>query len=42
MLLDQVLFAPLGLALFFVVIKLLEGRPHDISRSLKTRCGRGV
>eukprot|EP00198_Chlamydomonas_reinhardtii_P004766 XP_001694102.1 predicted protein [Chlamydomonas reinhardtii] len=36
MLLDQVLFAPLGLALFFVVIKLLEGRPQDISRSLKT------
>ncbi|KAG2433863.1 hypothetical protein HXX76_008217 [Chlamydomonas incerta] len=36
MLLDQLLFAPLGLALFFVVIKLLEGRPHDISRSLRT------
>ncbi|KAG2446468.1 hypothetical protein HYH02_008459 [Chlamydomonas schloesseri] len=36
MLLDQLLFAPLGLALFFVVIKLLEGRPADIRRSLQT------
>ena len=37
MLLDQTLFAPAGLLLFFAVIKCLEGRPADIPRTLRTR-----
>ncbi|KAG2484417.1 hypothetical protein HYH03_016831 [Edaphochlamys debaryana] len=35
MLLDQVCFAPAGLAMFFVAIKLLEGKPGDIGPTLK-------
>ena len=37
MLADQVLFAPLGLLMFFAVIKCLEGRPRDIPQTLRTR-----
>ncbi|KXZ53269.1 hypothetical protein GPECTOR_7g1163 [Gonium pectorale] len=36
MLLDQVLFAPFGLAVFFIVIKCLEGRPKDIPTAIRT------
>ncbi|GLC34763.1 hypothetical protein PLESTB_001161000 [Pleodorina starrii] len=36
MLADQVLFAPLGLLMFFAVIKCLEGRPRDIPHTIRT------
>ncbi len=34
---DQLLFAPFGLLLFFVCIKMLEGRPRDIPGALRTK-----
>ncbi|GIL54353.1 hypothetical protein Vafri_9919 [Volvox africanus] len=36
MLADQVLFAPLGLLMFFAVIKCLEGRPRDLPQTLQS------
>ncbi len=42
MLTDQILFAPLGLLLFFAVIKCLEGRPSDLPQTLRTRYGAEV
>ncbi|GLI64690.1 hypothetical protein VaNZ11_008044 [Volvox africanus] len=36
MLLDQVIFAPLGLLMFFAVIKCLEGRPRDLPHTLRS------
>ncbi|GIL73600.1 hypothetical protein Vretimale_5152 [Volvox reticuliferus] len=36
MLLDQVIFAPLGLLMFFVVIKCLEGRPQQLPYTLRS------
>jgi hypothetical protein len=36
---DQILFAPLGLLMFFAVIKCLEGRPRDLPHTLRNRYG---
>ncbi|GIL49504.1 hypothetical protein Vafri_5834, partial [Volvox africanus] len=36
MLLDQVIFAPLGLLMFFAVIKCLEGRPRELPHTLRS------
>ena len=35
--LDQMLLAPFGLAMFFVVLKCLEGQPQEIASTLRNK-----